>query len=84
MDRNYFDAGGSSLQAAMLTTQLSQDLGVYVPTALLFDLVDIAHMALAWPSCMRRVVGAVWRRLLDEADLAHECVGCEWHAEDGN
>ncbi|MCC7338153.1 MAG: amino acid adenylation domain-containing protein [Pirellulaceae bacterium] len=46
VDRNYFDAGGSSLQAAMLTTQLSQDLGVYVPTALLFDLVDIAHMAL--------------------------------------
>ena len=46
VDRNYFDAGGSSLQAAMLTAQLSQDLGVHVPTALLFDLVDIAHLAL--------------------------------------
>ncbi|MEO8270923.1 MAG: alpha/beta fold hydrolase, partial [Aureliella sp.] len=46
VDRNFFDAGGSSLQAALLTTQLSQDLGVQVPTALLFDLFDIAHLAL--------------------------------------
>ncbi len=43
---NFFDAGGSSLQAAMLTAQLSDDLGVHVPTALLFDLSDISGMAL--------------------------------------
>ena len=46
IDCNFFDAGGSSLQAAMLTTRLSQDLGVHVPTALLFDLVDISHLAM--------------------------------------
>ncbi len=42
---NFFDAGGSSLQAAMLTTKLSQELGIHVPTALLFDLADVAKMA---------------------------------------
>ncbi len=42
---NFFDAGGSSLQAAVLTSQLSQELGVQVPTALLFDLLDIAQLA---------------------------------------
>lgn len=44
-DVNFFDAGGSSLQAAMLTTQLSQDLGVHVPTSLLFDLADVTQVA---------------------------------------
>jgi amino acid adenylation domain-containing protein len=42
---NFFDAGGSSLGAAMLTTQLSQELGIHVPTALLFDLADIRQVA---------------------------------------
>lgn len=42
---NFFDAGGSSLQAAMLTTQLTEDLEVHVPTALIFDLADITQMA---------------------------------------
>ena len=42
---NFFDAGGSSLQAAMLTSQLSEDLEVHVPTALIFDLADITQMA---------------------------------------
>ena len=42
---NYFEAGGSSLGAAMLTTQLSQQLGISIPTALLFDLADIGQLA---------------------------------------
>lgn len=46
INQNFFDAGGSSLQAAMLTTQLSEDLGVPVPTALLFDLADISKIAM--------------------------------------
>jgi amino acid adenylation domain-containing protein len=45
VDTNFFDAGGSSLGAAMLTTQLSQDLGIHVPTALLFDLADVRQVA---------------------------------------
>ncbi len=45
IDVNYFDAGGSSLGAAMLTSQLSQQLGIHVPTALLFDLADIGQVA---------------------------------------
>ncbi|MCO8122154.1 amino acid adenylation domain-containing protein [Stieleria sp. TO1_6] len=45
IDLNYFEAGGTSLQAAMLTAQLSSDLGVAVPTALLFDLGDVVSVA---------------------------------------
>ena len=44
ISRNFFDVGGTSLQAALLTTRLTDDLGVDVPTALLFDLADIAHL----------------------------------------
>lgn len=43
--QNFFEVGGSSLQAAVMTTLLSTDLGVHVPTALLFDLADIAQVA---------------------------------------
>lgn len=43
--QNFFDAGGSSLQAAMLTNKLAEDLGVPVPTALVFDLADIVQIA---------------------------------------
>lgn len=43
--QNFFEVGGSSLQAAMLTTQLSKLLQIHVPTALLFDLADIAQLA---------------------------------------
>ncbi len=45
VDQNFFELGGSSLQAAMLTAKLSQGLGVHVPTSLLFDLADISHIA---------------------------------------
>ncbi len=45
VNQNFFDLGGSSLQAAMLTAQLSSSLGVHVPTALLFDLADISQIA---------------------------------------
>lgn len=43
--QNFFDAGGSSLQAAMLTTKLTEELAVHVPTALIFDLATIRQMA---------------------------------------
>jgi thioesterase domain-containing protein/acyl carrier protein len=46
VDQNFFDAGGSSLQAAMLTSELSQSLGVHVPTAMVFDLADISQVAI--------------------------------------
>ncbi len=45
VNQSFFQLGGSSLQAAMMTTQLSEDLGVHVPTALLFDLADIAKLS---------------------------------------
>ncbi|TWT84023.1 Dimodular nonribosomal peptide synthase [Planctomycetes bacterium CA13] len=44
-DESFFDAGGSSLQAAMLTAKLTDSLGVRVPVALLFDLSDIRTLA---------------------------------------
>ena len=40
--QNFFDLGGTSLQAAMLAAGLSHDLGVEVPTVLFFDLAEIA------------------------------------------
>ena len=43
--QSFFDLGGTSLQAAMLTVRLGDGLGVHVPTALLFDLADIAQIA---------------------------------------
>jgi len=46
VERNFFDAGGSSLQAAIVTSRISTDLGVSVPTSLLFDLADIAQLAM--------------------------------------
>lgn len=45
VNESFFDLGGSSLQAAMLTSKLSQELSVSVPTALLFDLADIRAMS---------------------------------------
>lgn len=45
VDQNFFDLGGSSLQAAMLTAKLTEGLGVHVPTSLLFDLADISQIA---------------------------------------
>ncbi|MEM8733780.1 MAG: amino acid adenylation domain-containing protein [Planctomycetota bacterium] len=44
-NQNFFEAGGTSLQAAMLTSELSVDLGVDIPTSLIFDLVDIHQFA---------------------------------------
>lgn len=43
--QNFFEAGGSSLQAAVVTTRMSSALEVHVPTALLFDLATIAQVA---------------------------------------
>ena len=45
VDQNFFELGGSSLQAAILTARLTEDLGFHVPTSLLFDLADIASMS---------------------------------------
>ncbi len=42
---NFFDLGGSSLLAATLTSRLSDELGVRVPPALVFDLADIRTMS---------------------------------------
>ncbi|MEM8670327.1 MAG: amino acid adenylation domain-containing protein [Planctomycetota bacterium] len=43
--QNFFQLGGNSLQAATMTARLSEELGVHVPTALLFDLADIARLS---------------------------------------
>ncbi len=45
INQNFFELGGSSLQAAILTAKLTGDLGVHIPTSLLFDLADIAQIA---------------------------------------
>ncbi|RMF40674.1 MAG: non-ribosomal peptide synthetase [Planctomycetota bacterium] len=45
VQQNFFDLGGTSLQAAMLASRLTQELGVNVPTSLLFDALDIADVA---------------------------------------
>lgn len=45
VDQNFFDLGGSSLQAAMLTAKLTEKLGIHVPTSLLFDLASISQVA---------------------------------------
>lgn len=45
VDQNFFELGGSSLQAAILTAKLTASLGVHVPTSLLFDLADISQIA---------------------------------------
>jgi amino acid adenylation domain-containing protein len=45
-DDNFFEAGGTSLQAAVLTTQLTEQLGFDIPTSLLFDLGDVRSIAL--------------------------------------
>ncbi len=45
IDVNFFEAGGTSLQAAVLTSELSDELGFAIPTALLFDLGDVRSVA---------------------------------------
>ena len=45
LHQNFFDLGGTSLQAAIVTAGLGEQLGVQVPTALLFDLADVGQMA---------------------------------------
>jgi amino acid adenylation domain-containing protein len=69
VNQNFFDLGGTSLQAATLTVRLSEDLGVHVPTALLFDLADIRQIA-------RRLVelhrGPIERRFGDAAVAAYD------------
>ena len=42
--QDFFELGGTSLQAAMMAAQLSENLEVHVPTSLLFDLADIARL----------------------------------------
>ncbi|MEO1616254.1 MAG: amino acid adenylation domain-containing protein [Planctomycetota bacterium] len=44
-DENFFEAGGTSLQAAMLTSDLSAELNFSVPSSLLFDLGDVQSVA---------------------------------------
>jgi thioesterase domain-containing protein len=45
INADFFELGGTSLQAAMMANRLSSDLGVHVPTALLFDLADVSRLA---------------------------------------
>ncbi len=41
VNQDFFELGGSSLQAAMLAARLSEQLAVHVPTSLLFDMPDV-------------------------------------------
>lgn len=45
VQQNFFELGGSSLQAALLTSKLTADLGFHIPTSLIFDLADITQIA---------------------------------------
>lgn len=45
LDQNFFELGGTSLQAALLTARLSDRLGIRVPSALLFDLATVSQLA---------------------------------------
>ena len=44
VNQNFFDVGGSSLQAAMLTSRWSEGLDIDIPTSLLFDLSDLTQI----------------------------------------
>ena len=72
--QNFFDLGGTSLQAALLTARLGERLGVHVPTALLFDLADIAQIA-------RRLVqlhpAEMEARFGRESVVAYECAAAD-------
>ena len=43
--QDFFELGGTSLQAAMMAARLSESLEIHVPTSLLFDLADISRLA---------------------------------------
>ncbi len=43
IDDDYFELGGSSLQAAMLASRLSDQLGLQVPTSLLFEMPNLVR-----------------------------------------
>lgn len=45
IDENFFEAGGTSLQAAILTAELSAELELSIPTSLLFDLGNVRLVA---------------------------------------
>ncbi len=45
VNQNFFDVGGSSLQAALLTSRWSEGLEIDIPTSLLFDLTDLTQIA---------------------------------------
>ncbi|TWU40628.1 non-ribosomal peptide synthetase [Novipirellula artificiosorum] len=79
-DENFFDAGGSSLQAATLTARWSDELGVRVPTSLLFDLADIrglsARIAELYPTQMEAKFGvdSVRNRTTDPSSGVHPLI----------
>ncbi|MEM6776223.1 MAG: SDR family NAD(P)-dependent oxidoreductase [Planctomycetota bacterium] len=79
VSHNFFEYGGTSLQAAMLTNQLSDELGVSVPSSLLFDLADIASMAQRlvqlYPAELRKRFGEQSVRFYDGKISASERVG---------
>ncbi|MCA9131873.1 MAG: amino acid adenylation domain-containing protein [Planctomycetales bacterium] len=78
VQQNFFEAGGSSLQAAMLTSQLSQELGVPVPTALLFDLADISQLAQRLQQLHPRALGE--RFGADDLERPQRPAGARWNA----
>ena len=62
MDENFFDLGGTSLQAAILTNLLQERLGDYVYAVALFDAPTIAELARYlerhYPAAVARLTGA--------------------------
>lgn len=45
IDQDFFELGGTSLDAGMLSAEMSDFLGVQVPASLVFDMASIARMA---------------------------------------
>ncbi len=82
VQQNFFDLGGTSLQAAMLASRLTHELGIDVPTSLLLDAMDIAEvatqLATLYPRALVERFGAaavdLQRRLGAAGDRLHELV----------
>jgi amino acid adenylation domain-containing protein len=77
MDENFFDLGGTSLQAAILTNLLQERLGDYVYAVALFDAPTIAELA----RYLEHNYPAAVARLFGESSTEEDAAGAPVHPE---